>query len=252
MKRPPLYQLHDLEKLEYWELIFELGSDLEERTAALKSSQAQLEAALAEIANLKDRLEKPQKTSANSSLPPANQAKAPVTLLLPAQKRGGKVGHVGQSRILPSPDQVVECEAATCSCCGADLADAERWRIGCSRIWEIPLVEPVLLELQRFERRCSCGHQQSDQYPQGYNPHQDFGPGVHALISYFNGSHHLAHERLRQMLQDVFGLEISAGALVNSLQRTAGLLEQPVQTILEAIRQSTVVGSDGNRAKDQR
>lgn len=244
MKRPPLYQLHDLEKLEYWELIFDLGSDLEERTARLKSTETQLEAALAEIANLKARLEQPPKTSANSSLPPASQVKAPVAPVLPAQKRGGKTGHVGQSRILPLPDQVVECESMACTCCGADLADAERWRIGCTRIWEIPLVKPALLELQRFERRCACGHQQVDSYPQGYDPHQDFGPGIHALISYFNGTHHLAHERLRQMLQDVFGLEISAGALVNSLQRTAGLLEQPVQAILAAIRQSEVVGSD--------
>jgi transposase len=244
MKRPPLYQLHDLEKLEYWELIFELGNELEERTAALKRSQEQLEAALAEIANLKQRLEKPAKTSANSCLPPATQPKMPLEIGLPSQKRGGKVGHVGKSRLLPLPDCVLDCEAQACACCGADLQDAQRQRIGCCRIQEIPLVQPVLIDLQRFARRCTCGHVQVDAYPQGYDPHQDFGPGLHALISYCNGTHQLAHERLRQMLVDVFGLEISAAALVNSLQRTARLLEPAVQSILSQIRTSEVVGSD--------
>lgn len=203
-----------------------------------------MEAALAEIANLRERLEKPPKTSANSSLPPASQVKATVVPVIPVQKRDGKLGHMGISRTLPHPAQVLECNAVPCTCCGADLADAVRQRIACTRIWEIPPVQPILVELQRFKRQCECGHIQEDQYPQGYDPHQDFGPSVHALITYFNGTHHLAHERLRQLLHDVFGLEISAGALVNSLQRTARQLEKPVQVILDQIRASEVVGSD--------
>ena len=64
------------------------------------------------------------------------------------------------------------------------------------------------------------------------------------MVSYFNGTHHIAHNQLKQMLRDVFGAPISAGAIVNSLQRTAQLLEAEVQTILKTLLQREVVGSD--------
>ena len=244
MRRPPLHQLPDLPKIEYWELIYDLGSDLSEYSTRLNDHTNRLEVALAEIATLKEKLEQPKKTSENASLPPSTQIKPKHDEYATGNKRGGKTGHVGKSRILRQADTIIECEPELCSCCGADLADVPRHRIGCTRIWEIPKPEPVLIELQKFERHCECGHTQTDQYPDGYDPHQDFGPGIHALISYFNGTHHVAHDRLIQMMCDVFGMKISAGAIVNSLQRTAGRLEEATQTILERIRASEVVGSD--------
>lgn len=244
MKRPPLNRLPELCKLEYWELIYGLGLDLEERSRQLKTSEDQLEGALAELASLKEQVGQPKKTSGNSSLPPSSQFKPKQDEDASGQKRGGKVGHVGKSRVLREADVIVDCQPDPCSSCGSDLGDALRHRIGCTRIWEIPQAQPILMELHRFERHCDCGHVQVDSYPNGYDAHQDFSPGIHALISYFNGTHHIAHDRLCQMLQDVFGLKISAGALVNSLQRTSGRLDNPVQSILEQIRASEVVGSD--------
>jgi transposase len=244
MRQPALNRLPDLPKSEYWSLIYDLGLDLEDRSARLKDSTGQLEVALAEIATLKEQLGQPKKTSENASLPPSTQVKPKHDEYASGQKRGGKSGHVGKSRVLRQADVIVECEPELCACCGADLADIPRHRVGCTRIWEIPKPEPMLMELQRFERHCDCGHTQTDSYPEGYDPHQDFGPGIHALISYFNGTHHVAQDRLIQMMHDVFGMKISAGAIVNSLQRTAGRLETPVQAILEQIRASEVVGSD--------
>ena len=204
MKRPPMHKLPDLPKSEYWELIYDLGTELEETSARLKDNTDLLETALAEIATLKEKLEQPRKTSQNASLPPSTQFKPKNDEYASGQNRGGKPGHAGKSRILQQADVIVECASVPCSCCGADLADAPRHRIGCTRIWEIPKPEPVLIELQRFERHCDCGHIQTDQYPDGYDPHQDFGPGIHALISYFNGTHHIAHHRLIQMMREVF------------------------------------------------
>lgn len=244
MRRPRLHSLPDLPKLEYWDLIYDLGLGLEESSQQLKSTQEQLEVAFAEIATLKEKLDKPKKTSENASLPPSTQIKPKHDEYVSGKKRGAKLGHIGKSRILRQADVVVECDPDACSCCGADLEDVLRHRVGCTRIWEIQPSQPILIELQRFERRCDCGNVQVDQYPEGYDPHQDYGPGIHALLSYFNGTHHVAHDRLRQMMQDIFGLKISAGALVNSLQRTSGRLENPVQAILEQIKSSEVVGSD--------
>jgi transposase len=86
---------------------------------------------------------------------------------------------------------------------------------------------------------------QDDHYPAGYDaPHQAFGPRLQAVVSYFNGAHHIAHNRLKQLLRDVFGVPISAGAIVNSLQRTAQVMVAETQVILKTLLQREVVGSD--------
>ena len=54
----------------------------------------------------------------------------------------------------------------------------------------------------------------------------------------------MAHDRLQQMMQSVFGVEISAGAIGNSLQRTRQYLQPMMASFLETIRQARVVGSD--------
>ena len=46
MKRPPMHKLPDLPKSEYWELIYDLGTELEETSARLKDNTDLLETAL--------------------------------------------------------------------------------------------------------------------------------------------------------------------------------------------------------------
>lgn len=241
---PPLRQLPDFDKREYWELIQELSHSYEEACAQLKDRDQQLEAALAQIATLQAQLSRPPKTSANASvapsqdrhrLPPNPRAKAP-----PATRE-----RKGHQRRLPEAQVIWECEPFACEQCGADLAAASSRLIGCQRVMDIPPLQAQVIELRRYARQCSCGHCQPDAYPQGYEEvHQHFGPRIHTFISYFNGTHHIAHDRLQQLMQEVFGLNISAGALVNSLQRTQRHLQPLMETFLATIRQATVVGSD--------
>jgi transposase len=144
------------------------------------------------------------------------------------QRRGGKPGHVGVSRERQAPDSVVECRAEVCLSCGADLSGLDGEWVGSHQVIEIPQVKPSVIELRLYRTRCGCGACAERQYPVGYaDAQQDFGPGVHVLISYLNGTHHIAQERLQQLLSEVWGLQISAGAIANSLQRTAARLEQP-------------------------
>ena len=139
----------------------------------------------------------------------------------------------------------LDCLPETCKQCGADLKAAQRREIGRQQVVEIPELKALIVELVRYERTCECGHCQRDEYPGGYQaPHQVFGPGLHALISYLNGTHHIAQDRLQQLFKDLFQLDISAGAIVNSLQYTAHRLEAPTQTILDELRQAEVIGSD--------
>lgn len=244
MKRLPLSQLPDFPKAEYWALIFKLGDSIESLMSEIAECNAQLEVALAEVSRLTAQLARPTKDSENASLPPSQdmQRQTVSASQKPTCQKRVRKGH---QRQLPSVDTTWECEPNPCACCGESLADSPRRLIGCQRVVDIPQIQAQVIEVQRYERQCQCGHVQTDTYPDGYqDPHQHFGPRIQALISYFNGTHHVAHDRLQQMLAEVFGVQISAGAIVNSLQRTYQQLQPTLEDLLTSIREATVVGSD--------
>lgn len=240
----PLWQLPDFDKREYWELIQTLGQTVDSLDAELKCRNEQLEQALAEIARLKNKLSQPDKTSENSSIPPAQDRNR--SLVEPAPRPiSASPKRIGHQQSLPEANVIWHCEAEACENCGADLSDAVCRLVGCQRVIDLPPIQAQVIELRRYERQCRCGHCQTDAYPVGYEEvHQHYGPQIHALISYFNGTHHVAHDRLQKLMQEVFSVTISAGAIVNSLQRTRHHLQPLMAEILDRIRHARVVGSD--------
>jgi transposase len=234
---------------ELWELIDDLGSALEAQAECLKTYEQQIAAQEQEIMALRAvqasvLAVSVAKTSANSSLPPASQRQANR----PIARRDGQVRRSrpqGVSRRQGLPDVVMACVPQPCAVCGAELEAADRRVVGRQRVVELPEMKVVTVELVRYERTCACGHCQRDAYPDGYQqPHQVFGPRLQALITYLNGTHHIAHDRLQGLLHDVFQCEISAGALVNSLHMTARRLKPAAAAILQQLRQSEIIGSD--------
>lgn len=236
---------------ELWELINDLRLEVERQGAALRESQARVLAQESEIDRLRAQFAVGQaetrvsipKTSQNSSLPPASHIKP--NQVKNSERTLNRRPRQGLSREQQIPDVILDCVPAACEHCGADLGAGLRREIGRQQVVELPEIKAVVVELVRYERTCKCGHCQRDAYPVGYQaPHQTFGPRLHALINYLNGTHHVAQDRLRQLLKDLFQLDISAGAVVNSLHYTACQLEAPAQAILDDLRQAEVIGSD--------
>jgi len=225
--KPPIPD--DLTREAMWDIILEL--------------RAELEAARAEIAELKTQLGKPKKTSRNSSVPSSRTIKERRENR--RARRGGKPGHAGKSRANQEPDQIMECRAGVCPDCGTDLSAAPQRLLHHYQIVDIPPVQAQVIEVRRYQAVCGCGCCVSGEAPAGYaESQQGFGPHVHALLSYFNGTHHIAHNRLKSLMAGVFGLSISAGAIAKSLHHTAEKLAKPAESILLDVRHSTVIGSD--------
>ena len=224
--------------------------DLIEIILQLYVENEQLKARLAELEKQQQR---PAKTPQNSSVPPAagrkanrKKAKRPRS----KGKRGAKAGHKGQGRGRAKPDMVIECQLETCPDCGADLAGAEQKLIGRSQVVEIPPVQPVVIEAERYGCRCpECHTFQIAAYPPGMEPERVFGARLEAIVAYLHHLHHLSYARLQTVLTVLFGLLISVGALVNLVQRAARRLEPAVQAIRDEIRQSQVVQSDETGAR---
>jgi transposase len=250
----------EAEKLEWAELVevvLRQQATIEEQQATieeLETQVAQQQAQMAELAQqvgeLQARLAEPAKTSTNSSVPSSQGPKPNRRKGPPGKKRGPPVGHVGRGRERQEPDVIIDCRPTACAACGADLRGVEGDRVGTSQVVELPPVEPVVVEAHCYAVDCpDCGHRTVADYPEGLEPERVFGGQIEALVSYLHQVHHLSYVRLQEVLRDVFGLEISLGALVNSIQRVAQQLEQSAEEIRETLRGSTVIGSDETGAR---
>jgi len=123
--------------------------------------------------------------------------------------------------------------------------EREGERVGSSQVVERPPVEPVVVEAHCDAVVCPpCGHRTGADYPEGLEPERVFGAQVEGLVSYFQQVPHRSYARLQEVLWDVLGLEISVGALVNSVPRVAQELEKPAEEVRDTLRGSAVLGSD--------
>jgi len=204
----------------------------------------------AQLAEKEKQGQKPAKTPENSSVPPASARKAKRQKAATGKKRGGKAGHPGKSRRRSKPEVVIECHLDSCPDCDADLRDTEQKLVGRSQVIEIPPVQPVVVEAERYGCRCpQCHRFQSADYPAGLEPERVFGARLETIVTYLHQIHHLSYLRLQKVLGVLFGLLISVGALTNLVQRTAHRLEPAHQAIRDEIRQSQVVQSDETGAR---
>ena len=245
MSRMTREQLQQLSKDELIDIILRQQDIIELQQARIE----QLEARGAQLEAQIERLTEPPKDHTNSSVPPSKSRK-PNRDSPGHSKRGPKQGHRGHSRKRQEPDITLECRANRCGACGADLSKVAGRQVGSSQVVEIPPVRPVVIEARRYEVDCpNCGHHQQADYPAGLEPQRTFGPRIEALVAYLQHVQHISYERLQQLMTQLFGLDISQGAIANIIRRVAEGLQPRAEQIREAIRASPVIGCDETGAR---
>jgi transposase len=194
-----------------------------------------------------------KKTSKNSSLPPAKGFKAEVKSEEQGsgQQRAGSLGRAGGGRCLSDhPDQIIEASVKTCQDCGAEIARFDQQLLERYDKIEIPPIKPIVTRVERYGCHCpQCGAQQIAAVPVAMEPGSPFGHRIAALVVTMRYSHGISYSRMQQMLGEVFGLEISQGAISNLLARVKAQLQSEVDGILEVLRRSRLVGSDETSAR---
>jgi transposase len=187
---------------------------------------------------------KPDKTSANSSVPPSRDPKAKLKLKQKA-RRGPKKGHAGKSRQRQEPNEIVECRVSQCACCGHDLSTLPQHEVGRHQIIDLPPLRPVVQEVVRYGRYCpGCQSYQRAAAPTGYEPGRVLGPHLEGVVLYLHYAHPLSYERVQTILRDMTGLKLGIGTLVNIVKRGQATLQQGAEAIRQRIQQAAVVGSD--------
>jgi transposase len=202
-------------------------------------------------------------TSANSSRPPSSdppqtpaRPKAPPS----GRKRGGQPGHRGTYRaVLPveQVDKVVAVVPEVCRHCGQPLPDLTGRRHG--RIWRHQVVEllPLAVRVTEYQMavRCcpACGKRTRADLPAGV-PRRPFGARLTAVIALLSGRYRLSRRDVRQLLQDLWEVRVSLGAVVRQEQAQSAALAPIVAEARAAVQQAEIVHVDetGWRQEQQR
>jgi len=216
---------------------------------ALIEAQAQQIATLtARIAALEARLAAPTKTPDNSSVPPSKGQKPELP---DPGKKPPRPSRPGVTRTLAEhPDKIIAATLSACPHCDHALAAADMADIHAYDHIDLPPIRPIVTRIHRHRGVCPCCRKPvSAAAPEGFAPGSPFGPGIAALIIHLHITQAISFERLARLMDEVFGLSISEGAIANILVRAQTPLVAAAATIADAVRASPVVGSDETSAR---
>jgi transposase len=191
--------------------------------------------------------------SSNSSRPPSSdppQASPPPKPRPSGRTRGGQPGHRGAFRaLLPAEqaDEIVAVVPERCRHCEQPFAEpAGHHR---SRVWRHQVMELLPLAVRVTEypmgvRRCAaCGNRTRAKLPAGV-PRRPFGPRLTAVIALLSGRYRLSRREVRQLLQDLWAVRVSLGAVVRQEQAQSAALAPVVEEARAAVQQAAVVNMD--------
>ncbi len=207
----------------------------------------QNKALLARIAELEACAGQPPKTPTNSSLPPSRGQKGnrPETL----RKKKSRRGRPGVARALcTNPDVTREIYAETCSC-GATLSPADQPHVHAWDHVDLPPIKPVTTRINAHSGNCPCCKKRvAASPPADMAPGSPFGPGIVSVVTYLHACQMVSYSRMTEVLDGLFRLKLSEGAIANMLARAAKPFAANAADIAETVRQSPVIASDETSA----
>jgi len=235
--------------------IDELEKQLKDALAQNAKLERLLKAALERIAELEEKL---GQSSRNSSRPPSSDSlkqqaerkkKAAAITKRSSSKRkpGAQPGHKMFSRQLVPMAEVSrhhDCIPESCELCAAKLRGRDP-NPRLHQVASLPLpVQPEVDQYALHALECQdCGHVTRGRLPLGV-PSGAFGPSVIAVVTLLMGVCRLGKRTVQQLLHDLFGLQMSLGAVIGCQQLGSDALEAPVEEARQFVRHATVKHSD--------
>jgi transposase len=205
----------------------------------------------ARIAALETRLNEatqPPKTPDNSSKPPSQGQKRNRPEGEPRPPRKSRPG-VGRT-LHPNPNRVIDAHLAACPKCAAAFPEEEQTPQQVYERIELPPVRPDVTQVRLFGGRCPCCQERvTAEAPPGLEQGSPFGQSIAAMVVYLHYAHAISLERLAMLMEELFSLSISEGAISNILARAREPLLDAAATIKAVVVASPVVCSDETSAR---
>lgn len=138
------------------------------------------------------------------------------------RRQGKQRGSKGTTlEMSETPDEVVEHRPERCGNCGSafDLSADRGYRR--RQVIEVPEVKPTTTEHRSHTYGCACGHETTEPFPDEVRAPVSYGPRARAIVAYLLARQHIPNRRVAESMADLFGLDISSGA-IDSIYAEAG------------------------------
>ncbi len=233
--------------------IAELTASNAELTASNAELTAKVEALTKQVELLTELL---NRNSKNSHLPPSSDGpgssfrggKAERNKRKAERKRGAQKGHRGSHReLLPAEhvDTVVDLFPEVCLGCARTLPHSID--AAACRYQQVELRDhrPHVTEWRRHEVRCRhCGARTRAPYDGAKIPSSAFGPCLTATVALLVGAYHLSRRKTRLLLLELFGIEVSLGAISAMEERASVALASAHDEALREVQYAKVKHAD--------
>lgn len=232
-----------------------LISEKQKQIAEQNKEIQRLQKELAVLNKKPGKLDRPAKTSNNSSVPPSKNPigiKHTNSLRKPSGKpNGGQPGHKGVTlQQTAHPDHSHRCVPGVCPCCGKRVP-SENLREGERRqVIDLPKpVFPAVTEYVSMEGVCTCGAHLKGEFPKEATAPVSYGPNIHAAVAYLSTLQNLPFKRLKEAMRTLFNINMSEGTISNILSRMRRYAAKGHEAIRRDILNAKVVGADESGVK---
>ena len=199
------------------------------------------------IRQLEERL---NQTSKNSSKPPSSdgfgQSKSSDKKVKHRTRQRGQQPSPRQVRKLkPSEwcDQIRDVLPSVCSDCGASLSGDDP-RPHRHQELELPPIEAMVIEYRLHQLSCSvCGQQTRASLPTGVSP-SGYGERLSAIVSLLSGPYRQSYRQVCGLMDDLFGVDLSRGAVGRLRAEMGEALSTPVAAAQDYVQAQSVIHSD--------
>jgi transposase len=202
--------------------------------AVIAAMQRQIDALRAEVADLRDRL---NRDSSNSSAPPSADpphAKPAPPKTPSGKQKGGQPGHPRALRPLLPADVTHDLKPRRCRRCRCRLQGNDPDPL-VHQVHEIPAVRPHVTEYRRHRLACShCATVTCAGLPAGAA--SGYGPRAQAVCALLSGGCRLGKRAVSRVCGDLFGLSIGPAAVCGLEAKTAAALKPVVEQALTYTR----------------
>src|ERR1700733_4842011 len=143
------------------------------------------------------------------------------------------------------PDRVIDQRLTNCPKCEAAFPHASQTPQQVYERIELPPIRPDVTQIRLFGGRCACcGERVSATAPTGLEQGSPFGHSIAAMVVYLHYAHAIGMERLALLMNELFSLSISEGAICHILARARQPLLDATATIEKLVLASPVICSD--------
>lgn len=199
---------------------------------------------------LKDKVASLEKDSTNSHKPPSSDGLKKKRQYTPrgssGKKPGGQKGHKGKTRTKVPPEQVSEFvphKPEKCENCNAQFSEKNPTQaVERRQVWDIPPIEPFIVEHVFYQTECQCGHKTRLDVPNWI--YSGIGERLQANIAYYTSEAQMTRRILKNVINDIYNTPIGLGTIQNRLENTSEILEPIYNELEDELPNQQVVNAD--------